>query len=276
YKKPVGQIQSDYRVKRDWDYDDYQRGGRPPARAVGQVQSDFYQSRADGPRAEIDDSPINISMGNNPRKQSKSFKVLQWMTETEHDDDQEDVNDTAQTQTLQRARRKHDPERRHNADDDEMRFSGLHSKADIPSKAFGRLQKMPMDSGPPTAQNGQDAPEDSENGVGNYDETSIRYKGKHIPSPSFRVLQTWAEYDPDPVSEGAGTKKDDDSDDDLPETLDGEDVADKRYKGGNIPSRLFKHLQKTVGDDTPETPAPAPSVPTINVVQGPEGSATDF
>ena len=53
---------------------------------------------------------------------------------------------------------------------------------------------------------------------------------------------------------GQAKKKDDDTDDDLPETLDGEDMVDKRYTGGNIPSRVFKHLQKTVGDDTPETP----------------------
>lgn len=38
--------------------------------------------------------------------------------------------------------------------------------------------------------------EEEEERVGNYDETSIRYKGKHIPSPSFRVLQTWAQHDP--------------------------------------------------------------------------------
>ena len=31
---------------------------------------------------------------------------------------------------------------RHNSEDDEMRFSGLHSKADIPSKAFQRLNKL--------------------------------------------------------------------------------------------------------------------------------------
>lgn len=29
--------------------------------------------------------------------------------------------------------------------------------------------------------------------VGNYEQTSIRYTGKHIPSPSFRVLQRFAD-----------------------------------------------------------------------------------
>ena len=35
-----------------------------------------------------------------------------------------------------------DPLLRHNSEDDEMRFSGLHTKADLPSKAFHRLNKM--------------------------------------------------------------------------------------------------------------------------------------
>ncbi|GFN81968.1 PDZ and LIM domain protein 5 [Plakobranchus ocellatus] len=280
YKKPVGQIQSDYYVKRDDD-----SGSRrvKPQKPAGLIQSDYYLSRDEGPRSEIDESPINISMGNNPKKQSKSFKVLQWMTETENDDN-EDSSQAAQAQP-QRARRNKDPERRHNADDDEMRFSGLHSKADIPSKAFGRLQKMPMDS----TQNGQDslAPEDAEDGVGNYDETSIRYKGKNIPSPSFRVLQTWAEHDPDPILEGSGSgnktkRRDEDTDDDLPETLDSEDMVDKRYTGGNIPSKVFKHLQKTVGEDTSETPnGPTPDksnpiASSSTVGQNNDESATDF
>jgi hypothetical protein len=35
-----------------------------------------------------------------------------------------------------------DPLLRHNSEDDEMRFSGLRTKADLPSKAFHRLNKM--------------------------------------------------------------------------------------------------------------------------------------
>ncbi|GFR80665.1 hypothetical protein ElyMa_005904200 [Elysia marginata] len=242
YKKPVGQIQSDYYVKRD--YDDSPRGGRPPPRPAGQVQSDFYMSRNEGPRAEIDESPINISMGNNPKKQSKSFKVLQWMTETENDD-QEEETPSQPAQVQQKSRRNKDPERRHNADDDEMRFSGLHSKADIPSKAFGRLQKMPVTSDPVPANNDQSSLNPAEGG-------------------------------------SQAKKKDDDSDDGLPETLDGDDMVDKRYTGGNIPSRVFKHLQKVVGDDTPETPdnntpdISSSSAPTIKVMQSVDGSATDF
>ncbi|CAG5119089.1 unnamed protein product, partial [Candidula unifasciata] len=96
--------------------------------------------------------------------------------------------------------------------------------------------------------------------VGNYDETSIRYKGKSIPSPSFRVLQTWAQLDPLPDSH-SGRAKDEEDDDELPDTLSSEDMVDKRYKGGNIPSKVFKHLQKCVGDDTPETASPASNKP---------------
>lgn len=42
----------------------------------------------------------------------------------------------------QKVKRNKDPERRHNADDDEMKFSGLNSNAEIPSKTFGILQRM--------------------------------------------------------------------------------------------------------------------------------------
>ena len=45
-----------------------------------------------------------------------------------------------------------------------------------------------------------------------------------------------------------------DSDDGLPDTLNPDEVTDKRYKGGHIPSKVFKTLQKAVGDETPETP----------------------
>lgn len=43
-----------------------------------------------------------------------------------------------------RTRRPRDPTV-HNADDDEMRFSGLHPKSGIPSKSFQRLQKLPQE-----------------------------------------------------------------------------------------------------------------------------------
>jgi hypothetical protein len=52
----------------------------------------------------------------------------------------------------------------------------------------------------------------------------------------------------------------DDFDDGLPDTLNPEEMTDKRYMGGHIPSKVFKHLQKVVGDDTPEAPPKGQSV----------------
>lgn len=40
-----------------------------------------------------------------------------------------------------------------------------------------------------------------------------------------------------------------DDDDGLPDTLSGDEVTDKRYKGGNIPSRSFKVLQMSMGNN---------------------------
>ena len=39
-----------------------------------------------------------------------------------------------------------------------------------------------------------------------------------------------------------------DEDDGLPDTLSGEELTNKRYMGGHIPSRSFKYLQMSVGD----------------------------
>lgn len=88
-----------------------------------------------------------------------------------------------------------DPLLRHNSIDDEMRFSGLNKKTDIPSKAFMKLNQISIND----SQNSSDFPQskqenqDENERVGNYEQTSIRYTGKHIPSPSFRVLQRFAD-----------------------------------------------------------------------------------
>jgi hypothetical protein len=206
-RKPAGYVQSDYFRSRDDDTDPGHRANRRPA---GQMQGDYHQSRQTGPRSEVDESPININMGTDPKKQSKSFKVLQWMTETDKDEPEE---------SGQKLKRPKDPQRRHNADDDEMRFSGLHSKADIPSKAFGILQRIASsDSG---TQNGRDTLDSAPTGVA----------------------------------------RDEEEDDDLPDTLNSDDMVDRRYKGGSIPSKVFKVLQQSVGEDTTEAPSPAISRP---------------
>ncbi|KAK7502031.1 hypothetical protein BaRGS_00006783 [Batillaria attramentaria] len=219
--------------------------------SAGYVQKDYVRARDEGPRAEIDESHLPIHMGTNPKKQSMSFKVLQWMTDTENTQD-EPGKQGGKEEPPQRTRRQPRDPTVHNAEDDEMRFTGLHPKTNIPSKSFNRLQKIPGESNQNHTTEVKDEEEEEER-VGNYDEASIRYKGKHIPSPSFRVLQTWAEMDP---LDSKGQGQDDEEDDGMPDTLSAEEVTDRRYKGGHIPSKVFRTLQKAVGDDTPETPPP--------------------
>ncbi|BFZ03330.1 hypothetical protein BsWGS_06369 [Bradybaena similaris] len=248
-KKPVGQMQSDYLPSRQTgiksdigDADPTFKASKIP---VGQVQSDYMPSQKTGTRGEIDESPININMGTNPRKQSKSFKVLQWMTETE----QEELEEPSQ-----KAKRNKDPERRHNADDDEMRFSGLNSNAEIPSKTFGILQRMSSNDDELAAiHNGKTMLNvgDSDEGNGGLEDPALRYKGRNIPSPSFRLLQTWAELDPDPATL-TQAKREESTNEDFSDMVNNEEMADMRYTGGNIPSKVFKVLQKSLGDDPQE------------------------
>ncbi|CAG5131913.1 unnamed protein product [Candidula unifasciata] len=247
-KKPVGQLQSDYLPSRQagsksdpGNVDPALKASKKP---VGQLQSDYIPSRQAELRSEIDESPINLNMGTNPRKQSKSFKVLQWMTETEQDETDE---------PSQKAKRNKDPERRHNADDDEMRFSGLNSKAEIPSKTFGILQRMSSHDELAMIQNGKATLDagDADEGNGGLEDPALRYKGRNIPSPSFRLLQTWAELDPDPVKP-TNFKVEENTYEDFQDSVNNEDITDRRYKGGNIPSKVFKVLQKSLGDDPQE------------------------
>ncbi|XP_063445408.1 YLP motif-containing protein 1-like isoform X5 [Mytilus trossulus] len=166
-------------------------------------------------------------------------------------------------------RQKHqprDPLLRHNSIDDEMTFSGLNKKTDIPSKAFRTLTRISNQNQDNTELNGQqqyqqDAHDkyldndEEENTIGKYDQGSIRYTGKHIPSPSFRVLQRLAKCQDDdqPAAVPIKQQRDEDDlpsdeDDGLPDTLSGEELTNKRYMGGHIPSRSFKYLQMSVGD----------------------------
>ncbi|KAK2179226.1 hypothetical protein NP493_504g03021 [Ridgeia piscesae] len=73
--------------------------------------------------------------------------------------------------------------------EDEMKFSGLRSDRDIPSKAFTRLQNMTGPSEVDTSSIRQRGADDVDE-VSGYDETSIRYRGRNIPSKSFRMLQS--------------------------------------------------------------------------------------
>uniref|UniRef100_A0A0L8GTX7 Zasp-like motif domain-containing protein n=1 Tax=Octopus bimaculoides TaxID=37653 RepID=A0A0L8GTX7_OCTBM len=251
--------------------------------------------------------------GSNPSKQSLSFKVLQWMTDTEKPAEEEETTTPTDTNTSYDAdshigadqyvrqvsrKKQKNPLLRHNSEDDEMRFSGLHSKRDIPSKSFKMLQNLTVSDSQDevSSQDTQD-----EDGVGNYCEASIRYKGKHIPSPSFRVLQNWADTDTDPTPDsGLDTEEETVgnsvmntsirytgkcipsptfqvlkawADKDVlpspkmrksrskpkrPPIEEDEDKSDGpvevRYSGGNIPSRVFKVLQMSVGGSDPIEP----------------------
>ncbi|CAC5389478.1 unnamed protein product [Mytilus coruscus] len=195
-------------------------------------------------------------------------------------------------------RQKHpprDPLLRHNSIDDEMTFSGLNKKTDIPSKAFRKLTRISNQDD--TELNGQqqyqqDAydkyrdDDEEESSIGKYEQGSIRYTGKHIPSPSFRVLQRLAKCQDDdqPAAEPIKQQRDEDDlpsdeDDGLPDTLSGEELTNKRYMGGHIPSRSFKYLQMSVGDTgeqngsagqsreaTPPQKAPAGTGRTLKII----------
>lgn len=198
--------------------------------------------RAEDARRAEEAAEMKLS-GSNPSKQSLSFKVLQWMTDTE-----KPVEDLQDTPTASRKKQKN-PLLRHNSEDDEMRFSGLHGKHDIPSKSFKMLQNLTVTDSQDDASS-QDTQDDDSGQVGNYCEASIRYKGKHIPSPSFRVLQNWADHDtePTPVRKSKPKPK--------PAMVDEEEEkadgpSEVRYSGGHIPSRVFKVLQMSVAGSEP-------------------------
>lgn len=57
------------------------------------------------------------------------------------------------------------------------------------------------------------------------------------------------------VCTAQGGVREEEEDDGLPDTLNPDEVVDKRYKGGHIPSKVFRTLQRAVGDDTPEVPS---------------------
>ncbi|XP_076074218.1 uncharacterized protein LOC143045527 isoform X9 [Mytilus galloprovincialis] len=128
--------------------------------------------------------------------------------------------------------------------------------------------------------------DEEENTIGKYEQGSIRYTGKHIPSPSFRVLQRLAKCQDDdqPAAVPIKQQRDEDDlpsdeDDGLPDTLSGEELTNKRYMGGHIPSRSFKYLQMSVGDSgeqngsagqsreaTPPQKAPAGTGRTLKII----------
>lgn len=86
----------------------------------------------------------------------------------------------------------------------------------------------------------------------NHDRKVISFRTVNISlRPKKHSLITVVNVSEMPVR---SAKKEEDEDDGLPETLNPDEIRDVRYKGGHIPSRVFKSLQRAVGDDTPENP----------------------
>ncbi|KAL1471941.1 hypothetical protein MTO96_023411 [Rhipicephalus appendiculatus] len=158
--------------------------------------------------------------------QSRSFRVLQKITDTDSPDYQ--------------------PPPPKPREEDEMRFSGLR-RDQIPSRSFQALQKMTGADDQPYQQqqqqqqyyypqSQQEPPPDIReycNHPEELDDTTInpRYRGGNIPSRSFKMLQEMtgddgsvapSEAEPDP----------------------------RKYTGGSIPSRSFKMLQAMTGENT--------------------------
>lgn len=104
---------------------------------------------------------------------------------------------------------------------------------------------------------------EGEDTIADYDETSIRYRGRANPSKTFRLLQsaTGSDSDSDSVQAyaTAGRRRrqpskqvqlDDHQQQQPPPHAD--DIVDISYVGANIPSRTFRILQEAVGVTAPQ------------------------
>lgn len=266
--------------------------GMPDKPAADIENSAVYKMIKESESSGKSSVPLTPDREGPPRKQGLSFLLLQTLYDNEMEENKTETN------TECAPRQKHpprDPLLRHNSIDDEMTFSGLNKKTDIPSKAFRKLTRISNQDD--TELNGQqqyqqDAydkyrdDDEEESSIGKYEQGSIRYTGKHIPSPSFRVLQRLAKCQDDdqPAAEPIKQQRDEDDlpsdeDDGLPDTLSGEELTNKRYMGGHIPSRSFKYLQMSVGDTgeqngsagqsreaTPPQKAPAGTGRTLKII----------
>lgn len=266
--------------------------GMPDKPAADIENSAVYKMIKESESSGKSSVPLTPDREGPPRKQGLSFLLLQTLYDNEMEENKTETN------TECAPRQKHpprDPLLRHNSIDDEMTFSGLNKKTDIPSKAFRKLTRISNQDD--TELNGQqqyqqDAydkyrdDDEEESSIGKYEQGSIRYTGKHIPSPSFRVLQRLAKCQDDDqlAAEPIKQQRDEDDlpsdeDDGLPDTLSGEELTNKRYMGGHIPSRSFKYLQMSVGDTgeqngsagqsreaTPPQKAPAGTGRTLKII----------
>jgi len=189
---------------------------------------------------EYDQKSIRYTGKNIP---SKSFRMLQTLT-----------RDSPSPQSLRQASSTPD---REPADYDENRFSGLRH---VPTR---NMQDMQLTDDEPRGGSEIDTssirhnlrPVDGDGQEpGQYDETSIRYTGKTIPSKSFRMLQSLTGGDTPPGSCSPASRRQQR----RPQQMSGdggqapnnqdEGVKDVRYAGSNIPSQSFKMLQNYVSD----------------------------
>ncbi|VDI82947.1 Hypothetical predicted protein [Mytilus galloprovincialis] len=268
--------------------------GMPDKPAADIENSAVYKMIKESESSGKSSAPLTPDRECAPRKQGLSFLLLQSLYDNEMEENKTEPNPECAPRQKHQPR---DPLLRHNSIDDEMTFSGLNKKTDIPSKAFRTLTRISNQNQNDTELNGQqqyqqDAHDkyldndEEENTIGKYEQGSIRYTGKHIPSPSFRVLQRLAKCQDDdqPAAVPIKQQRDEDDlpsdeDDGLPDTLSGEELTNKRYMGGHIPSRSFKYLQMSVGDSgeqngsagqsreaTPPQKAPAGTGRTLKII----------
>ncbi|CAC5389480.1 unnamed protein product [Mytilus coruscus] len=187
--------------------------GMPDKPAADIENSAVYKMIKESESSGKSSVPLTPDREGPPRKQGLSFLLLQTLYDNEMEENKTETN------TECAPRQKHpprDPLLRHNSIDDEMTFSGLNKKTDIPSKAFRKLTRISNQDD--TELNGQqqyqqDAydkyrdDDEEESSIGKYEQGSIRYTGKHIPSPSFRVLQRLAKCQDDDQPGSAGQSR---------------------------------------------------------------------
>lgn len=101
---------------------------------------------------------------------------------------------------------------------------------------------------------------EGEDPIVDYDETSIRYRGRANPSKTFRLLQsaTGSDSDSDSVqayaTSGRRRRRQPSKEvtDEQPQQPHADDIVDISYVGANIPSRTFRILQEAVGVTAPQ------------------------
>lgn len=254
--------------------------GEIPSKSFQRLQSmtGTGGSPGPGPRSEIDTTSIRRNVtGNAPGDDqevgqyeqksirytgrnipSRSFRMLQSMTGGE--------DSTAS------------PARELSSDDEVVRVGGVRSRSETPSRPVHRSQPQQQQQQqqyqqPQQHTGGSEIDTTSirhnllggdEPDVGEYEQASIRYTGKNIPSRSFRMLQQMTGGDSTPpvatqsLRRDAGRQQHQQQHRSVriaPSAASADDqnevpASDVRYTGANIPSQSFRILQQSIGPDT--------------------------